>query len=113
MIYVVGIDRDVLKISYNKDIKFFCQYLIDVSLQTCWCVKKTKWDYLILKITVFNPKSCLSLLFFANSHPMISASQIEFYKSLNLTPPISRLVNQKSQVSIIDDQIVIILIIDK
>lgn len=35
LIYVFNINKDIIQVSNNKDIKFFSQDFIDVSLETC------------------------------------------------------------------------------
>ena len=36
---VFGIDEDIIQIHYDKDIELFCQDLIDITLEACWCIE--------------------------------------------------------------------------
>lgn len=85
MISFVVVELNVIWINDHKDIKLFCQYLIDVFLEACCYVKKVKRHHLILKMTVSSSKSRLPLVSFANSHPIVSTSQIELGELINST----------------------------
>lgn len=105
IILFVNVAQDIIKIYIHKDIKLFCWYLIDISLKSCWCVGKAKRSYLILKMTVFDTKSRLSLVFFVYFHMMVDTNQIELDKFLSPSPSIQQLANRKKQISILDGQI--------
>ena len=60
----------------TKDIKLLSKYLSDVALKTSGCVVKVKKYYLILRIAIFNMKTCLSLITFLDSYSMIDTSWV-------------------------------------
>ncbi len=69
-----SLDENDIKVHDNKDVKLFCQDLIDVALKYDWYVSQTKKYYLILKITIMNPESYLSFIIFLDPHPIIGIS---------------------------------------
>ena len=77
---VFDVDGDIIQIHNNKDIKFFCKDLIYIALECCQSISQSKKHYLILKVTVSGPKSTLSLIFFANSHPVVGTSEVKLGK---------------------------------
>ena len=82
--FVLSVDKNIIQIHNNEDIKFFRKNLIDIALNYCWSVGQSKKHHLILEITVFSPKSSFLLIFFANSYPVIDIGEIELDKLPNL-----------------------------
>ena len=37
--YILGVDQDVILVNNHKNVKFFGQDLIDVTLKAGWCVR--------------------------------------------------------------------------
>ena len=74
------VNKDIIQIKNNKDIKFFCKDFIDVILEYYWSVNQPKRYYLILEVTVSGPESSLLLISFANSHLMVSIGEIKLGK---------------------------------
>ena len=79
--FIFGIDKDIIQIYNNEDIKFFYKNLIDVALECCWSVGQFKKHYLILEVAISGPKSGLSFISFANSHPVIGIGEVKLGKS--------------------------------
>ena len=69
---VFSIDENTIKVYNNKNIKFFCQNLVDIALKHDWYVGQTKKHYLILKITIMGHESYLLFITFSNSYPIIN-----------------------------------------
>lgn len=68
----------------NKDIQFFSQNLVDLSLQADESNEKNKRYYLILKVAVPDFESCFSFLIFSNSYPVISIGEIQLSIPLSI-----------------------------
>lgn len=71
-----------------------------------------KRHHFIFQIIISDAKSCLLFIFFVNSHLIIKINQIKLGKLLSATQPISKIADEKQQISIFDDKIIKILIID-
>ena len=78
--FVLVLDKNIIQIYNNKDIKFFCKDLIDIALEYYRSLDQSKKHYLLPKIIVSGPENCFSLIFFANSHPVIGTCEIELGK---------------------------------
>ena len=86
--FIFSINKNIIQIYNNKDIKFFYKDLIDIVLKSYQNISQLKKHYLILKMTIFNLESYFSLIFFANSYPMISIYEIKQDKSPSLSQSI-------------------------
>ena len=53
---IFNINKHIILVKNEKDIKLFGQDLIDIILKTSQSIKKSKYYYLILKMTVFSLK---------------------------------------------------------
>ena len=78
--FVFGVDKDIIQIHNNKDIKRFRKDLIDIALEYCRNVGQFKKYYLILEMTVSSPESSFLLISFVNSHPMIGIGEVKLGK---------------------------------
>ena len=74
---VVSVDKDIIQIYNDKNIKFFYKNLINIALERYRSIGQSKWHYLILKVTISGPDSSFSLISFANSHLMLNTGEIE------------------------------------
>ena len=92
---VFSVDEDIIQIHNDKDMKFFCKNFINVALEYCQSISQSKKDYLIFKIAVFGLESSLSLIFFANSYPVIGISEVKLDKLPCLSQLIQGLFGQK------------------
>ena len=75
--WVLSIDKDVIEVNNDKDINFLSQDLINIALKAGRCIKQPKRYYLILKVAVSSPKSCLSFIAFFYPHPIVSTCEFE------------------------------------
>lgn len=112
IIHFINIDQDIIQVDDHTNIQLLSQNLIDVLLKAYWQIRKAKQHHLILKMTIFDAKNRLLLIFFINLYHVVSISQIKLGKLLSLTQLIQGFTNQKQQVLILYDQIIKILIID-
>ena len=88
---IFGIDKDIIQIHNNEDIKFFCEDLIDVALEYCRSVGQSKRHHLIFEIAVSSLESSLPLISFANSHPVVGTGEVELSKPPRSPQSIQRL----------------------
>lgn len=112
IIRFVDVYQVVIQVNNNKNIYLLCQYLIEIFLEGCQYIEKTKRYHLILKMTILEAKSYLLLVFFSNFDPIVNADQVKRGKLLSSMYLIQELANQKQQVLILDLQIMKILMID-
>ena len=80
---VFNIDKDVITIYYHKNVKFFCQNLVNIALKRGRCIGQSKKHYLILKMAIIDPKDRLLFIFFSDLHPMIGIGQVKLSKTLS------------------------------
>ena len=78
----LDIDKDIIKIHNNKDVKLFKEDFIDIALKTGRSVRNFEKYDLILKIPVFYTKNRLLYIGILNSHSMIGANQVILGKAL-------------------------------
>ena len=69
--FAFGIDKDIIKVHYYKNIELFYQNLIDVALERGRYVYQSKRHYLVLKIAIADLEGCLSLIVFSDPHFMV------------------------------------------
>ena len=82
--YVFSINKDIIEIKDDKDIKLLSQDLIDVSLETGRWIKEPKKHYLILKVAVSSLESHFIFIAFFNSHLMVSTCEFELSELFGL-----------------------------
>ena len=80
---VFGIDIDVIKVCYHKNIKFLCQNLVDVTLERGRYVGQFKKYHLVLKMAIAGLKSRFSFVFFSNLYLIIGICQIKLGEILS------------------------------
>ena len=73
---VFDIDQDIILIYNDKNIQFFNQYLINISLKNSWGMKSIKKYDLIFKMTISDFKCYLLFITFLNPYPIIGICQI-------------------------------------
>ena len=77
---VFGIDEDVIKVYYHKNIELFYQNLINVALKCSRYIDQCKKHYLILEIIVAGFESHFSFISFSDLHLIIDLSQVKLGK---------------------------------
>ena len=78
---IISIDKDIVQIYNDEDVKFFSKDLIDISLEAGWRVGFTKRHYLVLKVTVSSPECGFPLVLFADSHLIVDTGEVELSES--------------------------------
>ncbi len=86
--FIFGIDKDIIQVYNNKNIKLLYQDLIDISLKYSWYIDQLKSHYLIFKIALVGSESCLLFIVFLNLHSMINISEIKLGKISSLAKPV-------------------------
>lgn len=112
VIHFIGVDQNIVKIYNNKDIKFFYQNLVDITLKTCRNIRQAKQHDLVLKIAIPGLKSRFLFVSFSNLHLMICTGQVKLCKIFSLTSPIQRLTNQGQKIQILNGQVIKTSVID-
>lgn len=71
-----NVDKIVVKIYNNDNVKFFRQDLIDITLKTGWLISISERHYLVLKVVIPGPEDCFVFVTFSNFHLMIDLDWI-------------------------------------
>ena len=77
---IFGIDKDIIQIHNNEDIKFFCEDLIDVALEYCRSVGQSKRHHRIFEVAVSGLESSFPLISFANSYWVVGTNEVKLSK---------------------------------
>ena len=83
--FVFSVDKNIIKIYYYKNIKVFCQDLVDIILECCRYISHSKRYYLVLKVVIVGPKAHFSFIIFSNSHPIVGINQVKLDKTSSPT----------------------------
>ncbi len=83
--FTFGVDEDVIKLHYHKNIKFLCQSLVYVTLEGGQYVGPFKRPYLVLKIAIAGPNSCLPFIACSDFYPMAGIGQIKLVETSSPT----------------------------
>lgn len=75
-----GIDEDIIKVYYHKNIMFLRHNLVDVAWELSLYVNEFKKHYLVLKIIVAGLKKCCLFITFFDLYLMLGISQIKLGK---------------------------------
>ena len=75
--FVLGVDKDVIKIHYYKNIEFLCQNLIDITLEHGRCISQSKKHDLILEMAIVGPEGHLPFVAFSDPHSMVGIGQVK------------------------------------
>ena len=79
--FALGIDKNVIKVHYYKNIELFCQDLIDIALEYGQCIGQSKKHYLVFEMAITSPESHFLFITFPNPHLMVGIDQIELGKT--------------------------------
>ena len=83
--WVFGIDKDVIKVNNDKNIKFLGQDLINIALEAGRYVRQLKSYYLVLEMAVLSLESRLPFIAFFYPHPMVSTCEVKLGELFYLT----------------------------
>ena len=76
-VFAFGVDEDVIKVHYHKNVKLFCQNLIDVVLKHGQCIDQSKKYHLVLKMAIASFESHFSLIAFPNTFSIVGIGPIK------------------------------------
>ena len=74
---VFGVDKDVIKIYYHKNVEFFRKNSINIVLECGRYVDQSKKYYLILEMAITGPKSRFLFIIFFDLHLMVGIGQVK------------------------------------
>ena len=83
--WVLGIDENIIQINNDKNIELFGQHLIDITLKTSQCVRKSKKHYLVFEMAVLSLKGCLLFITLFYLYLIVSSREIELDELFGLT----------------------------
>ncbi len=75
--FVLGVDKDVIEVHYDKNVKLLCLDLVDVTLKRGRCIGKSKRHDLIFEVTIVGPEGCFLFIAFPDPHSIVGIGQIE------------------------------------
>ena len=83
--FAFGVDEDVIKIHYYKNVKLFCQDLVDIALEHGQCVSQSKRYYLVFEMAIAGPESRFLFITFPNPHLIVGIKQIKLDETSSWT----------------------------
>ena len=89
--FIFNIDKNIIQIYNNNNIKLFHVDLIDIALEICQSIGQLKKYYMIFKMVVSSLESCFLLIFFANFYLLISICKVKWVKLLRLPQFVEKL----------------------
>ena len=69
--FVFNVDEDIIEIYYYKNVKLFCQDLVDTALERGRCIGQSKRHHLVFKILIASLEDRLPFVFLPNSHLIV------------------------------------------
>ncbi len=69
--FALSVDKDIIKVHYHKNVKLFCQYLVDVALKHGRRVGQSKRHDLIFEMAIVGPKGRILFIAFPDAHLII------------------------------------------
>ena len=83
--FAPSVNKDVIKIYYPKNVKLFCQYLVDIILKCEWCINQSKKHNPVLEMAIARFEGLFSFVSFFNSHLVIGIGLIKLGEPLSPT----------------------------
>ncbi len=83
--FAFGVDEDVIKVNYHKNVELLYQDLIDIALERGRCIGQCKRHDLVFEVAITGPESCLPFIAFLDPPSTVGIGQIELSKTLSLT----------------------------
>lgn len=77
---IFSINKNIIQIYDNKNVKLFCLNLIDIALKYSWCICQSKKYYLVFKLTIISPKDHFLFIDYLNFHQIRSIDYINLSK---------------------------------
>lgn len=75
--FVFGIKKNIIQINKDQNVKFLTQDHINIILKVDQSIKKTKWHYLEVEVTILSSKNCFLFIVFFHFYFMVSIYKIE------------------------------------
>ena len=75
--FVLGIDKDVIKVYYYENVEFFYQNLVNIVLERNRYIGQIKKHHLVLEMAITSSESHFLFVFFPNPFSMVDISLIE------------------------------------
>ena len=69
-----SIDENVIKVYNNKDVKLFCQNLVNIILESGWYISQSKKHYLIFEIAIASYQGRFLFIAISNPYLMVGIS---------------------------------------
>ncbi len=85
LVFAFGIDEDVIKVHYYKNVELLCQNLVDIALECDRCVDQSERYDLVLEVVIAGPEGRLSFIAFSDPHLMVGIDQIKLGEMLSPT----------------------------
>ena len=82
-VFVFGINKDVIKVHYYKNIELPYQDFINIALEHDQCIGQSKKHYLVLKMALAALESHLLFITFPDPHSIVGVGKIELGKILS------------------------------
>ena len=77
LVWVLGVDEDVIEVNNDEDIELLGQDLVNVALEAGRGVGQPKRHYLVLEVAVSSPESRLPFIALFYPHPMVSTCEVK------------------------------------
>ncbi len=90
--FAFGVDEDVIEIYYYKNIKLFCQDLVDIILEDSQCIGQSKRHHLVFEMVIVGSESRFSFIAFLDPYLMVGISQIKLGE-MSISVKAGQLVN--------------------
>ena len=78
--WVLGVDKDVIKVKNDKDIEFLGQDFVNITLESARCVGQPKRHYLVLEMAVSSLESRLPFIALFYPHLIVSTCEVKLGK---------------------------------
>ncbi len=83
--FVLGVNKDVIEVHYYKNVEFFYQDLVNVTLKCSRGIGQSKKYDLIFEMAIAGLEGRLLLIAFFDPHLMVGIGQIELGETSSLT----------------------------
>ncbi len=94
--FAFGVDEDIIKVYYHKNVELLCQNLVDVALEHGRCVSQSKRHHLVPEMAIVGPEGRLLFSVFPDFYSIIGIGQIELGETSSPTLSIQYLSYQKT-----------------
>ena len=73
----LGVDKEVIKVNNDKDIKFLGQDLVNIAREAGRCIGQPQRHYLVLKVAILGPESRFLFIAPFYPHPMVNTHEVK------------------------------------